>query len=76
MQDPMTPKWAQPVHGEHHCSICENPNVYYSDVHLIEMPVMISLGEIIRPLSVVSRCYCKDCFEDCGGKDFQIKNCL
>lgn len=61
------------------CSICDFPNVYFCDSKSIEEEVVsCETGRVIvdlkgnpmRMTKIFVRCYCKDCFEDCGGKDY------
>jgi len=61
------PKWAQPVFGAHCCSICKNEKVYYKQFESWEEAEVTPTG-IIRSTCFALKCWCKDCFEDCGGK--------
>jgi hypothetical protein len=62
------PKWAQPFGEERFCSICHSPKVYYERAESWEEKIELHIGPIIRCTNFAMKCWCKDCFEDCGGK--------
>jgi len=68
----MKPDWMQPLEGPAVCSICKHPNVYFSMVESYQEDedCLFFGGLSIRFTHFGSKCYCKDCFEDCGGPDY------
>lgn len=70
----MKPKWARPLFGDNSCSICDNSNVYYSQIDYWEEELVLANGVPVAFLNMGMKCYCKDCFEDCGGHISGFKN--
>lgn len=62
-----TPKWAQPFFSERECSICGSKEIYHERSENWEEQVDIPEGPIISVVSFAMKCWCRDCFEDCGG---------
>ncbi len=65
------PKWAQPIFSDHICSICACPHVHFEKLDTWEEKVDLENGPIIYCTNFAMKCWCKDCFEDCGGKNAQ-----
>lgn len=62
------PKWAQPVFGDQQaCSICSSKEVYFSSLEKWEEKCDIPGGPVIVIDNFALKCWCKDCYEDCGG---------
>ena len=62
------PKWAQPMFGgKRVCSICSSKKVYYERPSSWEESYDIGRGPIVNFTNVAMKCWCKDCFENCGG---------
>jgi len=74
MGDSRAPKWAQPICAEHKCSICEHPIVYYSKIDTWTGEAVLNTGHVVEFLNMAMKCWCKDCFEDCGGQVSDFKN--
>jgi hypothetical protein len=62
------PKWARPFCEERSCSICNSPHVYFERPEVWTEEVQILGGNMIQFNNFALKCWCKDCFEDCGGK--------
>jgi hypothetical protein len=62
------PSWLQPLEGPRVCSICSYHKVYYEKIVHFPQKVALESGPIIEFNRLAMKCYCKDCFEDCGGK--------
>lgn len=67
MKNPSIPKWAQPFGEPRVCSICSNPQIYYEKMEAWDDIVEVPDGTAIVFLSHAMKCWCRACFEDCGG---------
>jgi hypothetical protein len=63
----MRPKGLQSVCGPNVCSICSDNDVYYSKMESFDEEVEIRPKVLITVVNWGCICYCKDCYEDCGG---------
>lgn len=62
------PKWAQPFCEERRCSICNSPKVYYERSESWDESIELEFGPTLYCTNFAMKCWCKDCYEDCGGK--------
>lgn len=68
------PKWAQPLKGPRVCSICSSPEVFFERTE--EWPDLVDFGsKAVYPFVMFTvtsmKCWCKDCYEDCGGQSLK-----
>ena len=59
----------QDLNGPWRCSICKSEKVYFEDFSIIEEEESF-MGVPLSRLHYGYRCYCKECFEEYGGKDY------
>lgn len=62
------PKWAQPLGEPRVCSICAFAEVYYERPEEWGQVFDSVFGPIILSKNMSMKCWCKDCYEDCGGR--------
>lgn len=63
------PSWAQPLGEDRFCSICNSPNVYYERIESWDEKFELEHGPILFCTNFAMKCWCKDCYDDCGGKN-------
>ena len=61
------PKWVRPIFGEGSCSICNSKEIHFSRMDSWEETSMTPNG-CIKCKNFALKCWCPDCFENCGGK--------
>lgn len=61
------PEWVRPIFGPYSCSICDDPEVFYmKPASWVEKEWLYD--KYIEIDCHAMKCWCKDCYEDCGGK--------
>ena len=63
-----TPKWAQPLFGQHVCSICGDKEVFYERMEAWMESIETLEGITLFVENMAMKCWCEACYEEYGGK--------